>query len=177
VKKTLLAAVLLLAAPLSARAQALPAPAASAPSVAVSAPGGDMTLGGVPRLIAQKLEEAKPAGLVDFAGHVGGGAYLPTYIFHDAAGNQYVEAADIGYRAIQGSKPSVYLMPIAINVTALSSRAWDFQWARDHVTRSPYPDLWLGVGPLLPLDKSQLEQLKLYRPKDWLAASASVRFK
>jgi hypothetical protein len=176
VKKTLLAAVLLLAAPLSARAQALPAAAAPAPSLTPAAPTGDMTLGGVPKLLAQKIQEAKAAGLVDFAGHIGAGGYVPTYTFHDAAGRAYAEVADLGYRAIQGSKPAGYAMPLAINVTAISARAWDFQWAKDHVTRSPYPDLFLGVGAILPFDGPQLRQLKLNHPQDWLAASASVRF-
>ncbi len=170
--RVLVAAVLFLCA-LPLRAQSL----ATISGTAIEAPTGDMTLGGVPQLIAQKLQEAKAAGIVDFAGHLGGGAYVPTYTFHNVAGTAFVEAMDIGYRALQNSKPSVYLMPFAVNVTALSGAAWNFQWARDHVTRSPYPDLWLGVGPLIPCDKAQLVQLKLDQPKNWLAASASVRFK
>lgn len=173
---------------LPAAAQSVPAPSdqpagavASAPTAVpapvVTAPGGSLTLGGVPQLLADKLQEAMPCGIVDFAGHVGGGAYVPTYTFHDAAGQNYVEALDIGYRALQNAKPSVYLMPLAFNPTALSNRLWSFPWAQKHVTRSPYPDVWVGVGPLLPLDKVQLQALKLNRPKDWLAASASVRFK
>lgn len=149
---------------------------AAIPSINISAPSGDMTLGGVPRLIAQKLEEAKPCGLVDFAGHAGGGAYVPTWTFHDKAGKAYVEAADIGYRSIQGAKPSVMLFPVMVNVEALADRAWDFQWARDHVTRSQYPSVYVGLGPVIPADKDQLSQLKLNKPKEWLAASASVRF-
>lgn len=165
-------ALLLIA--VTAQAQAVdPAPA---PSITISAPSGDMTLGGVPRLIAQKLEEAKPCGLVDFAGHAGGGAYIPTWTFHDKAGRQYVEAADIGYRAIQGAKPSLMLFPVMVNVETLADRAWDFQWANDHVTRSKYPNAYVGVGPVIPADKAALSRLKLKDPKEWLAASASVRF-
>lgn len=165
-----LLALMLLAA--TAQAQELPAP----PAINISAPSGDMTLGGVPRLIAQKLEEAKPCGLVDFAGHAGGGAYIPTWTFHDKAGKNYVEAADIGYRAIQGAKPSLMLFPVMVNVETLADRAWDFQWARDHVTRSQYPSVYVGVGTVIPADKAQLSRLKLKDPKEWLAGSVSVRF-
>jgi len=147
-----------------------------APVVAPSAPSGDMTLGGIPRLVAAKLQEAKPAGFVDFAGHVGGGAYVPTYTFHDAAGVNYVEALNIGYRAIQNAKPTVFIEPFALDLTSISGRFWDFPWAQKHVTRSPYPDIFVGIGPLLPTDKTQLYQLKLNQPKSWLAASASCRF-
>lgn len=142
-----------------------------------AAPSGDMTLGGVPQLLAQKVQEAKAAGIVDLAGHVGGGAYVPTWTFHDANGVSYVEAIDIGYRALQGAKPSVFVMPFAVDLTSISGRLWDFPWAQAHVTRSPYPDIFVGIGPILPTDKVQLQQLKLKQPKDWLAASASVRFK
>lgn len=141
------------------------------------APDGGMTLGGVPQLLAQKLQEAKAAGIVDFAGHVGGGAYVPTYVFHDVVGVNYVEVGDIGYRALQGAKPSVFFMPFAVNLTGVSARLWEFSWADAHVTRSPYPDIFLGLGPLLPTDRQQLQALRLDRPKEWLAASASVRFK
>lgn len=168
-------AALVLCFAVPSRAQQAAAPAVPA-SLSVSAPSGDMTLGGIPHLIIKKLEEAKPAGLVDFAGNIGGGAYVPTWTFHDMAGRNYVEAANIGYRAIQGSKPSLMLMPAAFNVTAISGRVWDFAWARDHVTRSAYPDLFLGITPLIPLDHAQVSALKLNDPKKWLAGVASVRF-
>lgn len=148
----------------------------SGTAVEVSAPSGDMTLGGVPALIAQKLQEAKAAGIVDLAGHAGGGAYVPTYVFHDADGVNYVEAINIGYRAIQGSKPTILIEPFAVDLTSISGRIWNFPWAKTHVTRSKYPDVFVGFGPIIPGDKAQLYQLKLNQPKNWLAASASVRF-
>lgn len=141
------------------------------------APSGSMTLGGVPQLIANKLLEAKPCGLVDFDGHIGGGAYVPTWTFHDMNGTSYVEVGDIGYRSIQGSKPSILLMPAAVDITSISGRMWNFQWANNHVTRSKYPDMFLGPTALLPLDGVQIRQLKLKNYKDWLGAVASIRFK
>lgn len=152
------------------------AQSAAVPSVEVSAPSGDMTLGGVPRLIAQKIQEAKPCGIADGYGRLGGGAYIPTWTFHDMAGRSFVEVGNIGYRAIQGEKPSVMLLPVMVNFVALSGRAWDFQWARDHVTRSKYPDIFVGVGPIVPIDGAQVVRLKLNQPKGWLVAVASVRF-
>ena len=156
--------------------QAMAQAVSPAPVADLSAPVGDMTLGGVPQLLAQKVKEAKAAGIVDLAGHVGGGAYVPTYTFHDAAGTNYVEALNIGYRAIQNAKPTVFIEPYALDLTSISGRFWDFPWAQKHVTRSPYPDIFVGIGPLLPTDKTQLYQLKLNQPKSWLAASASCRF-
>ena len=155
-----------------AQAQAV---APVAPSINVSAPSGDMTLGGIPKLIAQKIAEAKPCGLVDFAGNIGGGAYVPTWTFHDMAGHNYVEAGDIGYRAIQGQKPSVLLMPAAFDLTQISGRIWNFKWAQDHVTRSPYPDLFLGLTALIPAGPA-IRSLSLRDPKQWLGGVASVRF-
>lgn len=146
------------------------------PSVAVSAPTGVLTLGGIPKMIADKIQEAKPAGIVDFNGHVGGGGYLPIYTFHDMSGVSYVEVFNVGYRAIQAQKPSVMLMPVAIDVTSVSSRIWNFQWARNHVTRSHFPDLFLGPTVLLPLNSVEIKTLKIKSPKDWLAIVGSARF-
>lgn len=149
----------------------------TAPVVSPSAPSGALALGGIPQLIANKLTEAKAAGLVDFAGHVGGGGYVPTYTFHDKAGVSYVEVAGIGYRVLQGQKPCVLLVPVMVDVTALSGRAWNFPWAHDHVTRSAYPDIFLGPGIILPGDHAQLAALNIKRPQDWTGLVGSVRFK
>lgn len=146
------------------------------PAIAPEAPSGALTLGGVPQLLADKLKEAKPAGIVDFAGHVGGGGYLPLWSFHDRAGVTYVEAMNFGYRAIQGSKPGGIFMPLAVDATALSARLWNFEWARAHVTRSKFPNVFLGVAALLPLDAKGLAELKIRDSRRWLGAVASVRF-
>lgn len=178
--KSLLVALLLAAPVYAQNAPTAPNPTSlgtvSGTAIDLSAPTGNLTLGGVPQLIADKLAEAKAAGIVDLAGHVGGGAYVPTYTFHDANGVSYVEALNIGYRAMQGAKPTVFLEPFAVDLTSISGRFWDFPWARTHVTRSKYPDVFVGVGPILPTDKTQLYNLKLNQPKNWVAASASVRF-
>lgn len=139
-------------------------------------PAGDLTLGGIPKLIGQKLQEIKPAGFVDLKGHLGGGGYLPVWSFHDKDGVVYVEAADVGYRAQQGQKPSILVMPFAVNVVGLSGRFWNFQWARDHLTRSKFPAIFLGAGPLLPLDKDQIKALRINDPTEWLGFVGSVRW-
>ncbi len=173
--KNLIAAVSLIVLAVPLRAQTLAT--ISGAAIDTPSPSGNMTLGGVPTLIAQKLQEAKAAGIVDFAGHIGGGAYVPTWTFHDMNGVSYVEALDIGYRALQGQKPMIYLMPFAVDLPAISSRLWNFSWAQNHVTRSKYPDVFVGVGPFIPSTKEELYRLKLKQPKEWMAASASVRFK
>ncbi len=146
------------------------------PVVAPTAPAGALTLGGIPNLIAEKLQETKPCGIVDLTGKTGGGAYLPLWTFHDQAGHNYVEALDFGYRALSGAKPSGFVMPFAIDLTQISARLWNWDWATKHVTRSKFPDVFVGGGPILPFDKTQLQTLKIGQPKDWMAFAASVRF-
>jgi len=165
--KLLLAVLLLL--PCIAGAQ-------NAPVVAPSAPSGALTLGGIPQLLADKLKETKPMGVCDLAGHAGGGAYLPLWTFHDMSGKSYVEAMNFGYRAIEGSKPGGVFIPAAFDLTSISSRVWNFQWARDHVTRSVFPDVFVGPAALLPLDGPELKQLKIKDPLPWLGFVGSVRF-
>jgi hypothetical protein len=144
--------------------------------VVLEAPAGDLSLGGIPRLIGDKLKETKPAGLIDLKGRIGGGAYLPLWTFHDTAKRPYVEAINVGFRAIQGEKPSVLVMPLAVNVTGLSARLWSFQWAQDHLTRSKFPDFFLGATAFVPLDAPQLKAMKLNDPKGWLGFVGSARF-
>lgn len=171
-KKLMLAVFVLMPAVL--RAQDAP-PFTPAPIIVTDAPTGDLTLGGIPRLIADKLKETHPCGLVDLSGHIGGGAYLPLWTIRGRSRN-YAELANIGYRAMQGQKPSVLLMPLALDATSISAKLWNFSWANAHVTRTQFPDFFLGPALLVPLDKAQIKTLSIKDPKPWLGAVGSVRF-
>lgn len=137
----------------------------------------DLTLGGIPRLISEKLTEVKPAGLINFSAEVGAGAYLPVWTFHNADNTvNYVEALNIGYKSQQGSHPDGFFMPVALNLPAISARIWSFAWAQQHLTRTPFPNFFFGPAVVVGLNVESVSSLRWDGYKQWLNFVGSVRF-
>lgn len=141
-------------------------------SVAQEQPAGD-DIGGFKTLVAEKLKEAKPVAILSYNAKPAVGAFLPVWTFHDARPKQadYVEVG-IGGRWQTQDKAYPYLGG-GVNIVALSQRAWDFQWARDHVRRARFPDLFVGPSAQLPID---IRRIKAWKFLDQFGVQASVRF-
>lgn len=138
----------------------------------------ELTAGGIPKLIGDKVKELRGCALVDFQGHKGGGAYLPIWSLQSEGGGvTYAHAMNVGYRALEGKKPNVLIMPLALNLTAVSGKVWDFDWARKHVARSPFPPVFVGPTILLPINGPEFQELTWAGWKSWAGVVLSVGLK
>lgn len=114
------------------------------------------------QLLADKAKETRPVVRVSPWAGPSYGAYLPVWTFHakydvDASGKivkdpfrQYVTIGG-GGKYDTATKSGNGFLAVEFNAVALSARAWDWSWARDHVDRSKFPSVWGGVSPDLPL--------------------------
>lgn len=127
--------------------------------------------GGFQTLLAEKLKEAKPVGILNLNAKPAAAAFLPIWTFEDLSGAEYVEVGG-GGKFQQGEKAHAFL-GLDFNVVAISSRLWNFPWAQTHVKRSKFPPIFLGPSIELPVDLQAI--------KDWTIDSNcgiffSVRF-
>lgn len=117
--------------------------------LSVSAQAASFDLGGVGDLIGDKMKETKLASLIDLNAKFAGAVYLPIWLFHDQAGVNYVETG-VGGMLKEGGESSP-LISLAVNGPAISGRIWSSEWAKKHVTRTKFPDIWMGPYLRLPL--------------------------
>lgn len=127
------------------------------------------------QLLSEKAKEAKAGssiGLVD--GVPGAVTYLPikTLVF---GGVDWAEAA-VGGEFRSGEKGRPILFP-TLNIVALSHLVTvKPQWAKDHIRSSLFPPIFIGIGPVLPLDYQELKRWKSIDLRNGLRAIVSVRF-
>ena len=123
-------------------------------SGAASAQEATLDVGGISKLLAEKAKEAKLATMVDLSGTFGGAAYLPVWTLKGAgpAGAEYM-AIGAGGMIREGGEKSP-LLSLTFNLPAISAKAWDFQWAKDHIKRASFPPIWMGPYILIPTSKS-----------------------
>ncbi len=134
-----------------------------------------LDLAGLTPLIAEKIKEAKAATILTYSGEIGGGGYISLWTFHSAnKDREYLELPNIGWRAIDGQKPAATLS-MAINFPAISAALWDFEWAKAHVKRSPFPPIFMGPVFIVPFDPSAIEQIAISNWKNYLGFQFSIR--
>ena len=130
-------------------------------------------IGGFQALAAEKLKEAKPVGILSLNAKPKIAAVLPVWTFHDdrAVQNDYVEIVIGGIWQTE-DKPYPFL-GVGFNIVALSARAWDWQWARDHVKRTKFPPIFIGPAAGLPID---IKRIREWTWQDQCGIQAGVRF-
>ncbi len=122
--------------------------------------------------VSSKLKEMKSGYSVGLDTKQGGVAYLPVWTIHDSNGDGILELLNVGAEARQGQRAQGFIGG-ALNVVYLSSKIWGSKWAQDHVTRTQMPPLFVGFGPVLPLDVLRINQMTL---KNSIRAIVSLRF-
>ena len=135
----------------------------------------ELSVSGLPQLLADKIKESKGAALLTLEGKPGAGAYLPIWTWHTKDGTPLVEFPAIGYRGVLGQRPDGFAT-ITANLPGLSKQWFSGEWMRDHVKKSIFPPTFFGPAILFPMNASELKAMSI---KDWkrhLALVASVRF-
>ena len=64
-----------------------------------------------------------------------------------------------------GSKPTLQLIPLTVNIFALSAKLFNWKWALEHSTAHPMPDIFLGPAVGVQLDGAVLDNIRNYQPK------------
>jgi len=142
---------------------------ASAQSIDLPAPSIDQSFS---QLLANKAKEMRPAVLIGPYTAPAYSAFLPVWTFHaaydkDAAGKEiidhYRDTVELGaggkYEA--GSKDYSAFLAGDLNFVALSARLWDFAWARTHVRRSQFPNIFIGPALTLPVEWKEYKDAKV----------------
>ena len=137
---------------------------------APAAAGDLLSVPGLAQLAAEKAKEAQAIGTLTFSLKKGAGAYLPVWTFKDARGIRYVRTG-VGWEGTDlGGHP---LVPVTLNLPALSGRLWSSAWAQTHVERVKLPDIWFGPVIRAPLVQDRF-QWKDW--KDYAGLAAAVGF-
>jgi len=129
-----------------------------------------LSIPGLASLAAEKAKEAQAIGTLTLSLKKGAGAYLPVWTFKDAAGIRYVRTG-VGWEGTDlGGHP---LIPVTLNLPALSARVWSSPWAQEHVERVRLPEIWFGPVIRAPLVQDRF-QWKDWR--DYAGFAAAVGF-
>lgn len=139
---------------------------------AVSAPVNAAELLSVPGLaglVADKAKEAQAIGTLDLKGNKGAGAYLPVWTYREGE-TRYArigagwEGHDLGGRPI---------VPLVLNLPALSGKLWSSAWAQAHIERVKLPPVWFGPYLRAPLPNDNFRWEKW---RDFAGLAAAVGF-
>ena len=126
---------------------------------AMPASAGLLDLPGLAELAAAKAKEAQAIGTMTFSLKKGAGAYLPVWTFKSEAGVRYVRTG-VGWEGTDlGGHP---LVPILLNLPAVSGWVWSSAWADKHLERIKLPELWFGPIVRVPMvqDKFRWDRLR-----------------
>lgn len=117
-----------------------------------------LSIPGLASLVADKAKETQAIGTMTASLKKGAGAYLPVWTIKDLAGVRYVRTG-IGWEGTDiGGHP---LVPLTLNMPAISAKVWSSPWAQAHVERVKLPDIWFGPVVRAPLVQDRFQW------KDW----------
>lgn len=128
-----------------------------------------LSVPGLAQLAAEKAKEAQAIGTLTLSLKKGAGAYLPIWTYR--SGEVRYARTGIGWEGTDlGGHP---LVPLTLNLPALSGRLWSSAWALAHIERAKLPDIWFGPTIRVPLiqDKFRWEDWR-----DYVGFAASVGF-
>lgn len=136
--------------------------------------------GGFTQLIVEQLKNAETGASVGLNdGVIGSVTYLPLKTFHwkDADGKDMnLLKINAGAEARKGERLRGLFFPSG-NIVGLTNRLlFGSAWAKEHVTGSNLPPIYMGLGPSVPLDYASLRFARWSDLKEWMRLTATVRF-
>ena len=135
--------------------------------------GEPLGVGGVTTLVADKIKEAKGATVFTLGAGPAAALYLPIWTFHDKADVDLVELGLGGmWRMNEHPEP---LAVFGLNLPGISGRIWGFQWAKEHLRRSPFPPIFFGPTLVVPIEYKNVSAMRWDGWRDYLGLSISVR--
>jgi len=123
-------------------------------------------------LMRQKISETRPVVLMSPYVKPAYSMFLPVWKFHD--GDRTYAECGVGGKYETESRSGSAFLGTDINLVAVSALVWNFAWAKDHVTRSKFPPIFVGPSFVSPQDWQGLKTISLKRD---LRMLVSVDFK
>ena len=122
--------------------------------VSSDACAGLLDINGLADLAAEKAKETRAATLIDLTGTFSGALYLPIWTFHtkgtqESPGINLVSLGVGGALREGGQKQA--LLTLTFNGPGLSEKLWSSEWARNHLTRTKLPPIFMGPYIKIPI--------------------------
>ena len=128
-----------------------------------------LSIPGLADLAVDAIKHSRAIGLLDLHGNMSGGSYIPLRKLHDGEGKPYA-AAGFGATIKDGEnvRPR-FVLEFDISQTWRKLEG-KIKWYESHIDKLKLPDIWIGISPSPPLDRS----FTWGTWQDWIGVSISV---